>query len=222
MYEYENNNTEKSNEVSNNGEYRYTGPFYQDNYNSQTNYGSTNHTTGSNGYSSGSSFGEVKKPKKKGKFLPLMAKTICVALVFGVVANAAFQATNFIGRKAFGDEVTVENVQEITTTTILPKVENTEVTSGVTESPLSSVAAIAENCLPSLVAITNVSVVEIPNYYWYFFGGNGGTQQQEQTSSGTGIIIGMNDTELLIVTNEHVISGATTLTVVFSMDEGNE
>lgn len=237
MYDYENKNTENKSEESNNGEYRYTGPFYQNGYSSQSSYnsqntyssqssysgsnaGSTGSSYSSNAYSSNSSIGEVKKPKKKHKFLPLMAKTICVALVFGVVASAAFQATNYVGKKAFGDEVTAESIAE--TTTILPKVENTQTTVSSSDNGMGSVATIAENCMPSLVAITNISVVEVPNYYWYFFGGNSGSQQQEQTSTGTGIIIGMNDTELLIVTNNHVISGASTLTVVFSMDEGNE
>ena len=73
--------------------------------------------------------------------------------------------------------------------------------------------------MPSLVAITNVSVAEVPNY-WGFWGGS--SRQQEQTSTGTGIIIGMNDTELLLVTNNHVIANAKELTVVFSVDEGNE
>lgn len=225
MYEYENRGTENKSESGNNGEYRYTGPFYQDNYSSQNHY--SNQNTYQNSYSSqnsgytGSSMGEVKKPKKKSKFIPLMAKTLCVALIFGVVASAAFQATTLLGRKVIGEEVTpIPSVE--TPTTLLPKVENTQVNTGSGSVDMSPIADIAENCMPSLVAITNVSVVEIPNYYWYFFGGMGGSQQQEQTSSGTGIIIGMNDTELLIVTNEHVISGATTLTVVFSMDEGNE
>lgn len=47
-------------------------------------------------------------------------------------------------------------------------------------------------------------------------------QEQEEVSTGTGIIIGQNDTELLIVTNNHVISGASELTVLFSVDEGND
>lgn len=237
MYEYENKETDNKPEGTNNGEYRYTGPFYQDNYNAQNTYHNQNNYGNQNGYAgqtsyhgagySGSGLGEVKKTKKKNKFFPLMTKVICVALVFGVIASAAFQTTNYFGKKVFGDEVVTPRPQDPTATTLLPKVESTEVKNSGGAVDLSPVADIAERCLPSLVAITNVSVVEIPdyysNFYWYFFGGKGGgTQQQEQTSTGTGIVIGMNDTELLIVTNEHVISGATTLTVVFSMDEGKE
>lgn len=47
-------------------------------------------------------------------------------------------------------------------------------------------------------------------------------EQQESTSTGTGIIIGQNDSELLIVTNNHVVEGAINLSVVFSADEGKD
>ena len=91
---------------------------------------------------------------------------------------------------------------------------------GSSETSGNTVADIVEECMPSLVAITNVSVREVQNYWgwgWY-----SQPQEQEEVSTGTGIIIGQNDSELLIVTNNHVISGATSLTVLFSVDEGNE
>ena len=74
--------------------------------------------------------------------------------------------------------------------------------------------------MPSLVAITNVSVKEVQNYWG--FGWYSQPQQQEETSTGTGIIIGQNDDELLIVTNNHVVSGAAELSVLFSVDEGKD
>ena len=74
--------------------------------------------------------------------------------------------------------------------------------------------------MPSLVAITNVSIREVENFWG--FGWYNMPQQREQTSTGTGIVIGQNDTELLIVTNNHVIAGATNLTVLFSVDEGRD
>ena len=49
-----------------------------------------------------------------------------------------------------------------------------------------------------------------------------GTYQQDTESSGSGIIIGENDTELLIVTNYHVVSGSNELSVVFSYDEDSD
>ena len=211
------------------GEYRYSGPFYQDDL-SGAGSGSTgsrassgySYSYESGGYSGGSyrNAGEVppKKKKKKG-FGKTLAKTVCIALVFGIVAGAAFQGTNYyLGRHIFGDEVTVSGdsapaTPEIGTVTPQPY------TGGDTASGMS-VAGIVDQCMPSLVAITNVSVREVQNFWgwgWYSM-----PQEQEEVSTGTGIIIGQNDSELLIVTNNHVISGATELTVLFSVDEGND
>ena len=64
--------------------------------------------------------------------------------------------------------------------------------------------------MSSIVAITSVSVQEIPSFFGY------GTRQYQSAGSGSGIIVGENDSELLIATNNHVVSGATTLTVCFA------
>ena len=64
-----------------------------------------------------------------------------------------------------------------------------------------------------VVSITTKSVEEVQNYYGYFGFGNGFTTQQEVEGSGSGIIIGKNDSELLIATNYHVIEGADTVSV---------
>ena len=202
MYEYEKNNSESNTSGS---QYRYSGPFYQDTY-----------TTGSS--TASRNFGEIEPKKKKKGFGRLIAKTVCVALVFGVVASAAFQGTNYLGRQIFGEEVAAGSEEAA-----VPEVGTVEPASGEAtkvSSSSSDVTAIVEKCMPSVVAITNISVKEVQSM-WGFWG-FGTPQQQEQTSSGTGIIIGQNDTELLIVTNNHVIEGATTLTVLFSVDEGKD
>ncbi len=62
--------------------------------------------------------------------------------------------------------------------------------------------------MPSIVSITNMSVQEVQNFF-------GGTQKQESESAGSGIIVGQNDSEFLIVTNNHVVEGSSTLTVTF-------
>lgn len=79
------------------------------------------------------------------------------------------------------------------------------------------VSDIAEGMMPAMVSITNVSVAEVQSYFGMF--GRGQTQTQESQSSGTGIIIGENDSELLIVTNNHVVEDATTLSVCFVDNE---
>ena len=83
------------------------------------------------------------------------------------------------------------------------------------------VSSIAEAVMPSIVSITNRSVQEVENYF-SMFGYGAQTTPQETESVGSGIIIGQNDSELLIVTNNHVITGATNLSVVFSVDEGKD
>ena len=75
-----------------------------------------------------------------------------------------------------------------------------------------SVREIVANAMPSMVAITNKGVQEVQSYFY------GQTYQQETESTGSGVIIGKNDDELLIATNNHVVSGAQTLSVCFSVD----
>ena len=72
-----------------------------------------------------------------------------------------------------------------------------------------TVAAVAQASMPSVVAITSVSVQEIPSFFGY------GTRKYKSAGSGSGIIVGDNDDELLIATNNHVVEGATTLSVCF-------
>ena len=83
------------------------------------------------------------------------------------------------------------------------------------ETSDNTVASVASTCMPSVVAISNISVQEVQNYF-------GGTQSYESESSGSGIIVGQNDTELLIATNNHVISGANSITVTFIDEESVE
>ncbi len=194
-------------------QYRYSGPFYQD-----TDYQRTESRNTESSFR-----GSVpKKQKKKKNFGRTIAKTVCIALVFGVVAGAAFQGTNFVGQKLFGDKVTAPVSQDASADTAAPEVGTVQPQTGNSgsEDSAASVSAIVKQCMPSLVAITNVSVKEVQNYWG--FGWYSQPQQQESTSTGTGIIIGQNDSELLIVTNNHVITGATNLSVVFSVDEGKD
>lgn len=96
--------------------------------------------------------------------------------------------------------------------------ENINSTSDTIQSIVSqtgtglTVAQVAEAVMPSVVAITSTSIVESGNLFW----GYGGSQQVE--GAGSGIIVGKNDTELLVVTNNHVVENTTALTVQFTND----
>ncbi len=89
---------------------------------------------------------------------------------------------------------------------------------GITTSQSLDVSDIAKGMMPCMVAITNISVQEVENY----FGMYGGNRVQESQSCGSGIIVGENATELLIVTNNHVIEDATTLSVCFADNKACE
>ena len=78
------------------------------------------------------------------------------------------------------------------------------------QTSMPDISAVAENVMPAIVAITNVGVETIS----YF----GAEYQMDSESTGSGIIVGKNDTELLIATNQHVVDGAEELTVCFNVD----
>src|SRR5699024_10291775 len=71
-----------------------------------------------------------------------------------------------------------------------------------------TVASVVENAMPSLVTISTMTVEEMQSFF-------GGAQQYEVEGAGTGVIVGQNDSELLIATNNHVVNGATSLSVGF-------
>lgn len=72
-----------------------------------------------------------------------------------------------------------------------------------------TIADIAENVMPAMVSITNTSVQEVQDWF------RGGSMQYESKSAGSGVIMGENDSELLIVSNNHVVEGATNIAVTF-------
>lgn len=127
-----------------------------------------------------------------------------LAVVFGLVAGGVFQGINFAADAFRGED-------EKTSQVIIPQVQDAA-DSDNTRSAVSSgntVADVAEIAMPSVVSITNVSVQEVTDWF-------GRRYEQEEPSSGSGIIVGQNDTELLIATNNHVVEGATTLSVCFT------
>ena len=182
-------------------EYRFTGPFYNDNEDIiyESNYR------------------KIEEPvtpppaentkKKKSGFGKTVVKTICIALLAGIVGGGAFLGVMYLGYDVLGIGKAEETIVEI------PKSEPTQnLVSAVNNS--IDVSAIAEKCMPSVVSITNKGVQEIRSWF--------GTYEQETSGSGSGIIIGQNDTELLIVTNHHVVADAQELSVYFSFDEEAE
>ena len=162
---------------------------------------------------------ESKKPNRSGKKLNGQGRkfgtVVATAVVFGLVAGAVFQGTNYVGSKLNPQGKKSVQVQSTQTISQNKSSDSEESVSGSTEGT-SSVSQVAKNAMPSIVSIVGVSVQEIPQIYQYF----GYGQQQETQSSGSGIIVGQNDTELLIATNNHVVSGTNSLTVCFTNQDG--
>ena len=157
---------------------------------------------------------EKKEKKKKGNGSGTVRKlgfAAACAAVFGLVAGVVFQGVNYVGGQLLPEETTTIAQAQLTN-------NNAGSSSDTSSSSQGSVAQVAANTMSSIVAITSVSMQEIPSYYGYWFGG--GNQEQETESSGSGIIVGQNDTELLIATNNHVVEGADSLTVCFTNQDG--
>ena len=153
---------------------------------------------------------EPRGGKKSNGFLKALG-IVGLAVVFGVVASVVFKGTNYVidrylGGIIAGDttETSGENDEETT-----QEIGATQIVTSTGTVVESSIADVAESVMPSVVSITNMSIQEVQNYFF------GGTQQYESESSGSGIIVGQNDTELLIATNNHVVEGSETLTVAF-------
>ena len=152
---------------------------------------------------------ETPKQKRKHKrSMNLYAKVICCAILFGAISGGIVLGSFMIGKNAVKTTPTANletNAAKLSTSS------GSKSGSSSSSGDTYTVAQIAEQCKSSVVAITNQSVQEVQTMF--------GTMQQQSTGSGSGVIIGKNDTELLIATNNHVVSGAESLTVCFNDDK---
>ena len=133
-------------------------------------------------------------------------------MIFGLVAGVTFQGVNIAADKYRGSDSSNTQIGKTETLTDTQNSTDSSTDSDVKNIVAESgtVAGVAQATMSSIVAITSVSVQEIPSFFGY------GTRQYQSAGSGSGIIVGENDDELLIATNNHVVSGATTLTVCFA------
>lgn len=165
--------------------------------------------------------GTVLKPsgpsghrRNQNSFQKKAGATIALAVIFGLVAAVVFQAANFAADRFLNTGKS--SVQIKTTDSVdLQETASDDSTADkvLSDSENGTVAAVAQASMPSVVAITTVSVQEIPSFFGY------SSHQYKSASTGSGIIVGDNDDELLIATNNHVVGGATTLSVCFIGDD---
>ena len=170
---------------------------------------------------------KAAKANKKHGIVFKCVSLVASAAVFGVVAlgtmYVAGDALDLFDKEE--KETVVIPATKVTSTSTDDKGEIQSTGSNTTT--VMDVSDIVENIMPSVVAITSTQMVQsgYNDLYNYFFGyGNndGNNGYEEQTGAGSGIIIGQNEKELLIVTNNHVVEGADSLQVQFIDDESVE
>ena len=164
------------------------------------------------------------RPRKKNTNAARIAKKAGAialsAVLFGGVASGTFLGVNYAAgyrnnaSTAASSESASASSQTTSSSSSLLKATTPVSTGSAASSGSLDVSSVAESVMPSIVSITNKSVQEVQNYF-SMFGYGGQAQEVESTSVGSGIIIGKNDTELLIVTNNHVVEGADTLSASF-------
>ena len=203
------------NEQENN--YRTQGNYSgASSYNTTNSYGDTSSYSNGGTYSSGYQYGEKRsydyyempRPKKKkaGKAVGIVL-AVCLVLGIGGVAGY-YLGNNFFSKDATSTSVIEEVAPPIAEVELQPQISESGIESTqVVTAVVTDVTNVVEAVMPSVVSITNTSVVT--QSFW------GQQFQSENQSSGSGIIVGENETELLIVTNNHVISDSTELKVQF-------
>lgn len=220
MYENENEKTQDNYYTTNTGNSQaYSGERtdqYREFQGNQGTYGNFSGTySGYQTYQTNDH--KPKKQKKEKKPHPMLKKVVAAVLLgvlFGGAAGAAFTIPTYMANKELkATELEIAKTNLAASRTGLGTTGSL-VTSDGTAVPVSDVTQIADSCLPSVVSITNKGVTEVRTMF--------GTYQQDTSSSGSGIIIGENETELLIVTNYHVVAGSNELSVVFSYDENSD
>ena len=222
-------------QATNNGPYSNYNSSYNNSYSNNYSYGQSSYNYNQNGHPTygtyqynANSQPPVTPPANGGKKKHTAAKVIaavCIlALIVGGVGFAYTQVADRFGLPVPGKEALVENTEEEVPETQKEE-SKTEDTSDVASSDdsistttvsetslgvVTDVTAVVEEVMPAMVMIHN-NYTASASYFGY-------VQTEEATASGSGFIVGENDTELLIATNYHVIEGADSLEVIFADD----
>lgn len=167
-----------------------------------------------------------KKEAKESVWKKLGVMAACGA-VFGLLAGGVFFGFNKVANMIFPDKrpaktlesaADIENQKHEQTPAAKKDVPKTALGSDgavqtVKYEGISDVSKVAKSAMPAIVSITNKSVQEVRSMFGM------GVRERESESCGSGIIIYKDDENLIIVTNNHVIEGADTISVGFIDDE---
>ena len=145
--------------------------------------------------------------KRHRKRRNVYVRALCSAIIFGVVAGGIIMGSAAVSKNVIMKRSPVEPTAAKLSTAAADNKDSDSSANGA-EYTVSQIAA---QCKSSVVAITNKSISEIRTMF--------GIMEQESEGSGSGVIIGQNDTELLIATNNHVVDNSETLTVCFNDSE---
>ncbi len=159
------------------------------------------------------------KPKKQGNGFGIkLLKFVALGLSFGVVAAVSFAGTTHFFASVTGTDAASNEGEEVLNGGDLNVVEGTEA-DPISSRPdmgdtdmggaVTDVSEIVEQAMPSIVSITTIARTQVPNFFF-------GQMQEETEGCGSGIIVSQDEQNLYIATNNHVIEGAMTLTVLFS------
>lgn len=190
--------------------------FNNSNYNNYGNY-DNGHSDYYNGQYTYNGYGSYSQPPKKKKsafagFGKTLIKTVSIALVFGLVSGVAFSTViqfSGISLDLFSKEKEEPYIEQPEQEQTIPGGLQQTDTNVEQVMAIMDVSDIVENVMPSVVAISNKAEITYQSFW-------GQTYTQESESAGTGVIVKQDETYLYIATNNHVVEGASELTVQFS------
>ena len=202
--ESNNYNSGASGESSRNNS--YSGSYGSDSYSSY-NFGTGNSGSGNSG--------QKNKEKKSGGFFKKAAVSICMGLFFGLFAGVGFYGVQYLtGSMTAQDNpdapVISNDVENQTEDMAADESKSGIKLTDTTEVRVvsSDVSDVVDEVMPAMVSIVNNYTETSTTFF-------GQSYTQEKAASGSGIIVGESETELLIVTNHHVVADATKLEVSF-------
>lgn len=153
-------------------------------------------------------YGPLSNKPKRGK---KVVRFIAAALAFGLIAGGAFEGVNLaVGH--FNDKAVEGETADSLTQADNPQIQNeiANISTSAAGDASTIVSDVSANAMPSIVAINCTSVSSASDVF-------GRTYQQPTAGSGSGIIIGQNDTQVLIATNNHVVAGSdANVEIIFS------
>ena len=160
---------------------------------------------------------ENRKKKENGGFVKMLSKVVAIALVFGLVAGISGLAVVYFGGNALGIFAQDTDDKQEDASGQKESEKEQEIQGGLAQTDTDSLANVSvmdvsdivDSAMPSVVAISNAAEITYQNWWGQVY-----TEQSE--SAGTGFLVEQDETYLYIATNNHVVEGATTLTVQFS------